>query len=106
MVGLPKGLGSSYHIQFDLPFPELEAAIEGSDVGQLSVTIPQTLHLRDLPGHHRDPFDRLLVAQALEEGMSLVSPDPAMRAYPVKVLENRGKADLLLEGKLRYRPGP
>ncbi len=80
-LAIKAGLG-----RIDLPFPDLEAAIAGADFSELPVTIPQTLRLRDLPRHHRDPFDRLLVAQALEEGMSLVSADRALRAYPVKVL--------------------
>jgi PIN domain nuclease of toxin-antitoxin system len=36
-----------------------------------------------LPFHHRDPFDRMLIAQAIVEGMSLVSSDPAIDAYGV-----------------------
>jgi len=40
----------------------------------------------DLPPHHRDPFDRLLVAQAMEEGMSILSADRILRAYDVPVL--------------------
>jgi len=43
------------------------------------------LALEDLPFHHRDPFDRLLVAQALAEGATLVSGDPVLRSYPVEV---------------------
>jgi PIN domain nuclease of toxin-antitoxin system len=39
-----------------------------------------------MPFHHRDPFDRLLVAQAVAEGMPLVSADPEFRAYKVKVI--------------------
>ena len=39
-----------------------------------------------MPFHHRDPFDRLLVAQAAAEGMPLVSADPEFRAYKVKVI--------------------
>jgi PIN domain nuclease of toxin-antitoxin system len=39
-----------------------------------------------LPWHHRDPFDRLLVAQALVEERVLVSADPRLRAYDVEVL--------------------
>jgi PIN domain nuclease of toxin-antitoxin system len=42
--------------------------------------------LLSLPFHHRDPFDRLLIAQALVEGMTLVSSDPHFRAYGVPVL--------------------
>ena len=39
-----------------------------------------------LPLHHRDPFDRMLIAQAIAEGAALVSADPAMRAYEVPVV--------------------
>jgi PIN domain nuclease of toxin-antitoxin system len=37
----------------------------------------------ELPGHHRDPFDRLLVAQAIEAGLTIATPDPNIRQYPV-----------------------
>lgn len=40
----------------------------------------------DLPHHHRDPFDRLLVAQARSLGVPLVSADPALTAYDVEVI--------------------
>ena len=40
----------------------------------------------DLPLHHKDPFDRLLIAQALEENLTLISADPDIRRYPVPVL--------------------
>jgi PIN domain nuclease of toxin-antitoxin system len=43
-------------------------------------------HLRKLPGVHRDPFDRMLVCQSLEHGLTLVTSDPALEAYPVKTL--------------------
>ncbi|MEU7819102.1 PIN domain-containing protein [Pseudonocardia sp. NPDC049154] len=39
-----------------------------------------------LPAHHRDPFDRVLVAQARLEGLTLVTADPAIDAYQVVVL--------------------
>jgi len=39
-----------------------------------------------LPNHHRDPFDRILVAQALTEGMHLVSGDTALSAYGISRL--------------------
>ena len=39
-----------------------------------------------LPFHHRDPFDRLLVAQARIEGLTLVSRDPTVRAYGISVI--------------------
>jgi len=40
----------------------------------------------ELPWHHRDPFDRMLVAQAQVEGLSIVSADPALAQYGVEVV--------------------
>ena len=45
----------------------------------LPVTIPHALAVATLPDHHRDPFDRLLIAQARHEGFKLVSRDPHIR---------------------------
>ncbi len=42
--------------------------------------------IEKLSGLHRDPFDRLLVAQALERGLELVTPDPKIQEYDVPVL--------------------
>ena len=41
--------------------------------------------VRELPRHHRDPFDRLLVAQTQVENLAIVSRDPAFRAYEVQL---------------------
>lgn len=43
-------------------------------------------HLANLPDIHRDPFDRMLICQAVEEGMILLTPDPLIQQYPVKVI--------------------
>lgn len=43
-------------------------------------------HLEHLPDLHRDPFDRLLICQAIEHGLAIVTPDQAIRQYPVKTL--------------------
>ncbi len=40
------------------------------------------LSVAKLPSLHRDPFDRMLVSQAITRGLTLVTPDPAVRAYP------------------------
>ena len=44
------------------------------------------IELANLPALHRDPFDRILIAQALRHGLTLVSVDDAVRAYPVALL--------------------
>ncbi len=48
----------------------------------LAVSCDHAYRLEHLAFHHRDPFDRLLVAQASHEGMQLVSRDPKLDAYP------------------------
>ena len=50
------------------------------------VTLDDILGLVQLPLHHRDPFDRLLVAQANRGGFQLVSQDPEITRYLVSVL--------------------
>ena len=52
----------------------------------LPIELEHVLRLDALPSHHKDPFDRLLVAQALVEGCSLVSSDPAISRYPVPLI--------------------
>ena len=42
--------------------------------------------VRDLPVHHRDPFDRLLIAQSLTERLALISHDARMKPYAIEVL--------------------
>lgn len=50
----------------------------------LPVTLPHAGRVSTLPFHHRDPFDRLLAAQALVEELAIVSADPVFRRYGVK----------------------
>ena len=42
--------------------------------------------LLSLPNHHRDPFDRMLICQAIEYSMQIATVDPLIRAYPVQVI--------------------
>jgi PIN domain nuclease of toxin-antitoxin system len=51
----------------------------------LSVTLRHGDLLRDLPRHHNDPFDRLLIAQALDEGLTILTADRAFEPYRVPV---------------------
>jgi PIN domain nuclease of toxin-antitoxin system len=52
----------------------------------LPVTAEHAWHVRSLPHHHGDPFDRLLIAQAQLERMPIATADPAFEAYGVAVL--------------------
>ena len=50
----------------------------------LDIRLAHVGRVETLPPHHRDPFDRLLAAQALEEKLPIVSADPVFRKYGVK----------------------
>ena len=52
----------------------------------LPLNLEHVLHLDSLPAHHKDPFYRLLIAQAQVEGCDIVSQDRAISRYPVKII--------------------
>lgn len=52
----------------------------------LDISMLHVLAVGDLPDHHSDPFDRLLIAQARSDQLTLVSRDPQIRRYDVAVL--------------------
>jgi PIN domain nuclease of toxin-antitoxin system len=52
----------------------------------LPVALAHVLTAESLPLHHRDPFDRLLIAQATVEGVPIVTGDPEFRRYAIRVL--------------------
>lgn len=64
----------------------VEQQQQTNDLHILPVELGHVLALSDLPAHHKDPFDRLLVAQAKVEEMSLVSADEKIHKYPVQIL--------------------
>ena len=66
---------------FEVLFP---AQLDRNDVQLLGITAQHTQVVAGLPFHHRDPFDRLLVAQCRVEGLALVSADHAFDAYGVQ----------------------
>jgi PIN domain nuclease of toxin-antitoxin system len=52
----------------------------------LSIEISHAVHVYTLPAHHRDPFDRMLVSQAQLEGLPILTADPKISLYAVKVV--------------------
>jgi PIN domain nuclease of toxin-antitoxin system len=60
---------------------ELAAAIEASGFQELPVTATHAAAVANLPLHHADPFDRMLIAQAFLEPLRLVTADRALAAY-------------------------
>ena len=72
--------------KYALPEPYqvfMEREIADNEFHILHIEPKHTALLTTMPLHHRDPFDRLLVAQALVEGIPIISNDPALDAYGV-----------------------
>lgn len=67
------------------PFPDfLLHAITDNGFAILPIEPRHTAELIALPYHHRDPFDRMIVAQAIVETMPIISVDPILDSYPVR----------------------
>jgi PIN domain nuclease of toxin-antitoxin system len=83
-IGIKDTLGKlTLPERFENLFPE---RLEASGILILPILIPHLHRHRALPFHHNDPFDRLLIAQALTEDLTLVSCDSELAAYGVKLL--------------------
>ncbi len=74
-------------LQLPGPPPEfIPEQLRRNDFGVLPVSMQHALEVSQLPLHHQDPFDRLLIAQARSDGIPVVSGDAAFGAYDVDVL--------------------
>jgi PIN domain nuclease of toxin-antitoxin system len=74
-------------LDLDRPLTEIiESQQLINNLELLPVQLAQVLALQHLPTHHKDPFDRLIIAQALVEQIAVVSADPMFALYPVQVL--------------------
>jgi PIN domain nuclease of toxin-antitoxin system len=66
--------------------PDLEAQIERHQFDGLAITFAHARAAGSLPRHHDDPFDRMLVAQAIAEGLTIITRDPRIASYGVRTL--------------------
>jgi PIN domain nuclease of toxin-antitoxin system len=83
-------IGIKHHLG-KLPLPEVPgqfvpAMREHHAIDALSIDEESVLHTARLPELHRDPFDRLLVGQAIVHGLTLLTPDPLIAQYSVRVI--------------------
>lgn len=72
--------------RLDLDLEELDQALQGSGMIELALKWRHAKMTAALPHHHEDPFDRMLVAQAQTEGLTVVSYDKAFKDYDVALL--------------------
>ncbi len=74
-----------------LPFPEpagpyLTKKLAKDHIEILPITLDHVLQTEALPPHHRDPFDRMLIAQSMQQGWPIITADPWFDRYPVDVI--------------------
>lgn len=65
---------------------DIQGTLSAESFSELAVSVRHAQRAGDLAGHHSDPFDRMLIAQAMLEGMTLVSNERTFDAYGVKRL--------------------
>jgi PIN domain nuclease of toxin-antitoxin system len=79
-MSIKKALG-----KLDAP-DDLAAELESERLEPLPISLQHAWRAGSLPRHHDDPFDRMLVAQANEEGLTLVTADSRIARYDVSIL--------------------
>ena len=65
---------------------DLREAADAQSISILPINYEHILRVEQLPAHHGDPFDRLLIAQALTEGLTILTADRKFRSYQAPVL--------------------
>lgn len=65
---------------------KIAQALAKARIEELPIRCVHTRWIAGLPGHHADPFDRLLIAQAVEEKLTFCTRDPRIELYDVKIL--------------------
>ncbi len=80
-IAIKKSLG---RIQIDMD--EFLESIKSSGLGVLNITVNHACQISNLPDHHKDPFDRMLIAQSIVEPMRLLTHDDTLIPYGKHVL--------------------
>jgi PIN domain nuclease of toxin-antitoxin system len=81
-IAIKKGLGRA---DFQVDARLLRRGLLDNGYGELAITSEHAVAIDALPPIHKDPFDRLLVAQSMVEGITLLTADPLVAQYPAPV---------------------
>jgi PIN domain nuclease of toxin-antitoxin system len=73
-------------LTFEKPFEDLLLELSLSELKILPITLAHTLRLSRLKFFHRDPFDRIIISQSLEEQLCIIGKDPDFPLYNVEML--------------------
>jgi PIN domain nuclease of toxin-antitoxin system len=66
-------------------FESIGDSLEPAVIILLPITFADAVRVMNLPLHHRDPFDRIIIAQAMNNSLALISCDAAFAAYPIQL---------------------
>jgi PIN domain nuclease of toxin-antitoxin system len=75
-------------LTLSFPFSDLETELTTQNITQLPITFSDLETYHSLPLHHRDPFDRLLIAQAINHNLPFISCDTEFGPYPIQQIWN------------------
>jgi PIN domain nuclease of toxin-antitoxin system len=73
-------------LKLEVPLKTFIEQIRSNDIGILPIDDEAILTLSQLPFHHKDPFDRLIIAQAISNGFSIISKDKNFGNYPINLI--------------------
>jgi PIN domain nuclease of toxin-antitoxin system len=82
-IAIKSGLGK---LELQRPFGNLEADLQRLDIKMLSIAFADLDIYRSLPLHHRDPFDRILIAQSIGNSLTIITRDPLFELYSIRLL--------------------
>ncbi|MEZ4510796.1 MAG: type II toxin-antitoxin system VapC family toxin [Chloroflexota bacterium] len=71
-----------------IPIPKSQMLL--NQIQPLPISNEHVWLLKQLPLHHHDPFDRMIIAQAISEGLTIVTQDAQFAAYPVAIFSSLG----------------
>lgn len=73
-------------LELKAPFTEIKSQLDQNGFQLLPITWEDTLLITSLPLHHRDPFDRIMVAQGINNKLKIITKDDQFKNYPVALI--------------------
>ncbi len=73
-------------IELSQPFEQLHQIAWANNITTLPIRFDHTTVVKSLPFHHKDPFDRIIIAQAIVENMPVLSRDSHFASYPIRLI--------------------
>ncbi|MGB0430851.1 MAG: type II toxin-antitoxin system VapC family toxin [Bacteroidia bacterium] len=82
-ISIKKSIGK---LEFDFSTEELYSILEKTQINVITIQKAHLIELTQLEFRHKDPFDRLIISQAIAEKFKLISKDQAFKNYPVQLI--------------------